>query len=357
MSSSQSNSQGRIRGPWSSDFQQHLVDNDVYPHGYRYPDRSVPAKPNNCEEINQILAKPRPWSEFTDEEYEIFVQADADASKEKQVSESVVPIIEGKIADGNCRSGGIPFTNLDPLTDGTLKPGKPDIYHGARPEQLSRKVRDELGGQIIPSTLHDLPIAPNFFLAARGLDGSASMAKRQGCYHGALGARGMHSPQSYGQGDPVYHNNASTITSIYHNGQLQMYTSHPAQPKSPGGSPEYHMTRLRFFAMTDTADNCRDGLRAYRNRREWCKDKRDNTIKRANERAKGCASSNGTTEQSETWSWTNGKFQCHKGQDLTMKEQNDSPADVWIYFDEGWPGQGGKKWRLWISATGEILFA
>lgn len=149
---------------------------------------------------------------------------------------------------------------------------------------------------------------------------------------------------------------------IYHyvdlsHGQLQMYTSHPAQPKSPGGSPEYHMTRLRFFAMTDTADNCRDGLRAYRNGREWCKDKRDNAIKRVNERAKCSASSNGTTEQSETWSWTNGKFQCHKGQDLTMKEQNDSPADVWIYFDEGWPGQGGKKWRLWILATGEILFA
>lgn len=81
------------------------------------------------------MAHPRPLlSEFTDEEYEIFVQADANALKEKQVSESVVPIIEGKIADGNFRSGGIPFTNLDLLTDGTLKPGKPDIYHGAYAE-------------------------------------------------------------------------------------------------------------------------------------------------------------------------------------------------------------------------------
>ena len=356
MSSSQSSSQGRIRGPWSSNFQQHLVDNDVYPHAYRYPDRSVPAKPNNWEEINHLLAHPRPsLSEFTHEEYEIFVQADADASKENQVSESVVPIIEGKISDGNCRAGGIPFTNLDPLTDGTLKPGKPDIYHGARAEQLSRKVRDQLGGQIILSTQDNLPIAPNFFLAAKGLDGSASVAKRQCCYNGALGARGMHSLQSYGQGEPVYDNNASTITSIYHNGQLQMYTSHLAQPKSPGGSPEYHMTRLRSFAMTDTADTCRDGLRAYRNGREWCREQRDNAINRANERAKGSTSSNVTTEQSETWSWTNGKFQGHKGQDL-MKEQHETPVDVWVYFDEGWPDQGGKKWK-WISATGEILFA
>lgn len=214
------------------------------------------------------------------------------------MSELVVPIIEGKIADGNCRSGGIPFTNLDPLTDGTLKPGKPDIY-GTHAEQLSRKVRNKLGGQIILSTQDDLPIASNFFLAAKGLDESASVAKQQCCYNGTLGARGMHSLQSYGQGKPVYDNNASTITSIYHNGQLQMYTSHLAQLKSPGGSPEYHMTGLRSFAMTDTADTCQDGLRAFRNGREWCKEQRDNAINRANERAKGSASSNMTTDQSD----------------------------------------------------------
>jgi hypothetical protein len=145
------------------------------------------------------------------------------------VSESVIPIIEGKTRDAKCRSGGIPLTNLDPLTDGTLKPGNPDIYYGARPEQLSRKVRDELGGQIIPSTQHDLPLAPSFFLAVKGPDGSAAVAKRQACYDGALGARGMHSLQSYGQGEPVYNINASTITSIYHDGTLKMYTSHVAR--------------------------------------------------------------------------------------------------------------------------------
>lgn len=57
------------------------------------------------------------------------------------------------------------------------------------------------------------------------------------------------------------------------------------------------------------------------------------------------SASNATIEQSVRWSWTSGKFQCYKGQDL-VKEQNDTPADVWIYFDQGWPGQEGKKWRL-----------
>jgi hypothetical protein len=250
-------------------------------------DGSVPAKPENWKAVNQILALPRPSlspSRFTDEDYENFVQADADASKEKQVSETVIPIIEGKIRDAKCRSGGVPFSNLDPLTDGTLKPGNPDIYYGARPEQLSRKVRDELGGQIIPSTQHDLPIAPNFFLAVKGPDGSASVAKRQACYDGALGARGMDTLQSYGQREPVY-NNASTITSIYHNGHMQIYTSHIAIPSTPEGRPEYNMHQLKGWSMTGDPETFRQGARAYRNARDWAEQQRDEAIVRANEKA------------------------------------------------------------------------
>jgi hypothetical protein len=87
---------------------------------------------------------------------------DTDASKEKQVTENVIPFIEGKIPDSKCIGGGIPFRNLDHLTDGTLVPGNPDRYHGARPEQLDRQIRSEFRDQIVPSTQHDLPIAPNF---------------------------------------------------------------------------------------------------------------------------------------------------------------------------------------------------
>lgn len=94
------------------------------------------------------------------------------------------------------------------------------------------------------------------------------MAKRQACYDGALESRGMHSLQLHGLGEPVYSNDAYTITSAYHGGQLQMYTSHPTQSKSPGGRPEYHMTPLGSFAMENSAGSCRAGLRAYRNGRE-----------------------------------------------------------------------------------------
>jgi hypothetical protein len=233
------------------------------------------------------LAQPRSSlspSRFAEEDFEQFLQVDADASKEKQITENVIPFIEGKIPDNKCIGGGIPFRNLDHLTDGTLVPGNPDRYHGARPEQLNRQIRIELNDQIVPSTQHDLPIVPNFFLAAKGPDGSASVAKRQACYDGALGARGVHSLQEYGKDEPEFDNNASTLTSIYHNGQLQMFTSHPSKSDT-SDQPEYYMTQLRSFSMTDNPDTFREGATWYRNGRDWAKEQRDDAIRRANEKA------------------------------------------------------------------------
>jgi hypothetical protein len=224
-------------------------------------------------------------SQFSDEKFRKFKRADTHASKEKQIMELVIPIIEGEIKDAKCISGGIPFTNLDHLTDGTLVPGNPDRYYGARPEQLDRQVRNELSSHIIPSTQDDLPIAPNFFVAAKGPDGSIAVAGRQASYDGALGARGMHSLQSYGQDELAYDNNAYTVTSIYHGGQLKIYTSRPAQPNGPGSQPKYYMTQIKGWSMTSDPETFRQGAKAFRNLRDWTKEQRDEAIRRANETA------------------------------------------------------------------------
>jgi hypothetical protein len=305
MSSRQSKSQGRKRGskstsntkpttattkstsPYDRVFQQNLVDHGVYPDEYEYPDGRVPPQPDNWEEINQRLIQPRSSlspSQFSDGKFRKFKRADAHAFKEKQVSESMIPFIEGKVEDAKCRSGGIPFTNLDYLTDGTLVPGNPDIYYGARPEQLDRQVRNELTSRVVPSTQHDLPIAPNFFLAAKGPDGSLAVAGRQACYDGALGARGIQSLQSYRRDKLVDDNNAYTVTSIYHGGTLKMYTSHP-KSTGPGGRPEYFMSQLKGYSMTGDPETFRKGATAYRNARDWAKEQRDEAITQANERA------------------------------------------------------------------------
>lgn len=275
-------------GPYNRNFQQNLIDGGVLPPAYRYPDGRLPEKPINWGEIQRRLREPRPSlssSKFSEEDHERFVQADADAFKEKQITTSVIPIIEGYIEDAKCVSGGIQFANLDHLTDGTLVPGNPDIYYGARPEQLHRRVRDELSGHIIPSTHDDLPIVPNFFLAAKGPDGSLAVASKQASYDGSLGARGMQSLLSYGQAEPVTNNNAYTITSIYHGGQLKMYTSHAIMSTSPDSQPEYHMHQLNTWGLTGNIETFRQGAGAYRNLRDWAKEQRDGAIKRANERA------------------------------------------------------------------------
>lgn len=274
-------------GPYDRQFQQVLIDNGIYPHGYRYSDGRVPPKPDNWDQFGQMLARPRPSlspSRFGDAEFEDFVQADADAGKEQQVCESVIPYIEGRIADGRCRSGAIPLGNLDDITERSLASGKPDVFYGARPEQLNREVRDEIGRYIIPSTQDDLPIVPNFFLEVKGPDGSAAVAKRQACHHGALGARGIHKLQTYGHSALTYDNNAYTVTNIYHNGQLQMYTSYVGTPHTEGGRSETYMNQLGSYALTHNRESFQAGATAYRNARDFAKAERDRAILQANER-------------------------------------------------------------------------
>ncbi|KAJ6437515.1 hypothetical protein O9K51_10074 [Purpureocillium lavendulum] len=273
-------------GPYDRAFQQHLIDHDIFPHGYEYPDGRLPPEPDNIDELRQILAAPRGSlspSKFTTDDFRKFERADAHAAKERDVTTTVIPVIEGNAGDRKSVAGQIPFTNLDHLTDGTLVPGNPDLYYGARPEQLNRTVRSELNRMIMPSTQQDLPIVPNFSLAVKGPDGSLSVATRQACYDGALGARAMHSVQSYGQ-TPTLDNRAYAITSIYHGGTLKMYTSHPIPASNPNRECGFVTTQIRTWGLTGDADTFRQGAGAYRNLRDWAKKERDNAIEEANGR-------------------------------------------------------------------------
>ncbi|OJD21071.1 hypothetical protein ACJ73_07594 [Blastomyces percursus] len=242
--------------------------------------------PNNWEEINERLVRPRPSlspSKFSNGKFRKFKRADTHASKEQPVTTLVIPIIEGDIVDPKCAGGGYVFGNLAHLTDGTLAQAKPDYFYGARPEQLNRQIRKELSERIIPSTQDDLPMAPNFSLEAKGPGGSLAVVTRQACYDGALGARGIHSLQSYQKDGPTYDSNTYTITSTYHGGQLKLYATHLAEPNGPGCRPEYYMTQLNGWCMSGNLETFRQGAAAYRNTRDWAKEKRDEFIRAANE--------------------------------------------------------------------------
>ncbi|KAF5020422.1 hypothetical protein F66182_7549 [Fusarium sp. NRRL 66182] len=274
-------------GPYDRTFQQHLIDHNIYPDRYEYPGGRIPPRPENLEDIRQALGQPRPSlspSLFPYDRYEAFQRADAHSSKESQVIADVIPILEGNVSDRKCAARQVPFTNLDHLTDGTLVPGNPDLYYGARPEQLDQNVRRELGGHIIPSTQYDLPIVPNFFLEVKGPDGSAAVAKRQLLYDMALGVKGYDAVRSYKADTATYDNKAYTIGCTYQDGQLKMYASHPIKPCISRQKPGIVMTQLKAFALTNDLDTFRQGATAYRNGRDWAKLQRDQAIAQANER-------------------------------------------------------------------------
>ena len=271
--------------PKDPNYQQKLIDSGVLPYGYKYPDGRRPPLPLNWEGIGQRLAQHRRSlspSAFPEEEYEEFVRADAEAFNEDAVKDSVLPRMLKAMGASDGAQKNILFTNIDSMTD-HIALAKPDYYYGAQPEQIHHEVRDQLSKDIVPSKHSHLPVVPNFFLEAKGPDGSLAEAHRQALHDGAIGARAMQSIQSYGQEEPVFENNASTITSIYHGGTLKMYGHSVAQPNGPGTRSEYYMHQLRSFAMTDTVDSFRQGATTFKNAIDWTRERRHAAIVRANE--------------------------------------------------------------------------
>ena len=273
-------------------FQQKLVDSHIYYPHYEYPGGTKTPKPDNWDYINERLARSRASlspSRFTREQHDDFVRKDANAAKEDMVKKRVIPIIEGTIKEGTIKdigtqSGNIPFTNLAPLVaTNKLVNGNPDIYYGARPEQLDLRVREELEQFIIPSTQHDLPILPNHFTAAKGPDGTAAVARRQATYDSCFGARAQLYTRSYGQVELQFDNNAYTVSTIYNDGMLKIYTNHLTPPNITGQPPNYYMTLVRCFAMDDSPEVWRDGAKYYRNSIDMAEEFRNEAIKAANE--------------------------------------------------------------------------
>ncbi|KAI0399003.1 hypothetical protein F4802DRAFT_612897 [Xylaria palmicola] len=273
--------------PYSRAFQQHLIDNGIFPNRYQNPEGQILAPPENLEEILQAMTKPRPDlspSHFTEEDFETFLQAHGNARKESQVMATVISIIEGE-KDVSCTCGKIPFKNLDYLTENNLAPGNPDIYYGSKPEQLNQEVREKLRGHIVPSTQDNLPILPNFFLSVKGPAGSQAIADREASYNGTLGARGIDSLQKYGDPDFDSGNKAYTVSSTFNYGCLQIYTIHVLSSTGSEASSKYLTRQIKGYVLTSDIDQFRAGVSAYRNLRDWAKEKRDEAIQKANKRA------------------------------------------------------------------------
>jgi hypothetical protein len=281
-------SKTRKSSAYDKDFEQHYIDNRIYPEGYEYSDDRQTPEPGDLDELYQRLLQPRSSlspSRFTPSDFRDFKRTNARVIDEGDVMRHVFPIIAGDSDILNKEN--LQFTRLDSMTGGVTVDPKPDFYDGARLEDIDKSVREELGPYIIPTRHRTAPVAPNFFVEVKGPNGAADVAKRQAMQNGACGARAMHSLQSYSEGRAVYDGKAYTITNIYHagTGTLQVCTSHTTQV-GDGISPQYHHTQVRGFALTGADDSFVEGATAFRNSRKWAQEKRDALIAAANERSR-----------------------------------------------------------------------
>ncbi|KAM0584296.1 hypothetical protein ACHAP6_007490 [Verticillium nonalfalfae] len=266
--------------PYNRDFELHLTDHGVH--------ATYSSQKPDLAEVTKALTVARSSlspSKFSDGAFEAFQENNARAKDEDDVLANVIPAILGPNQTIHPSARNTIFGNLEQLTDGTIAPAKPDIYYGAYPEELSRSVRNELARHIIPSSMQDKPMAPNFFVEVKGPDGSVAVATRQARYDGAVGSRAMHSLQNHGWEEAQYDGRTYTFSSTYHNGQLQMYAHHPTAPTIDGGPPEYHMSQVKAYAMTNDRDTFVQGATAFRNARAVAKQHRDNFIRAANAKA------------------------------------------------------------------------
>ena len=288
--------QRRGLGPKDANYQQKLIDNGVYPYGYK-PNGNRQPLPPKWEEINRRLTQHRPSissSRFPNDDCQKFIDADAetfnedevkeDEVRENEVKDSVIPAMLRAMGT-SLPSGAkknILFTNIDPMAAG-ISQAKPDYYDGAQPEQIHPEVRAELSNHIIPSSHAHLPAVPNFVLETKGPTGSWLEASRKACHNGAIGARAMQSLRTYRQDEPVCDNDVYSFSSIYYCGTLKMYGHSVAQPKGPETRQEYYMHQLGVWAMDGNTNQFKDGATAFKNVLDMAKECRDSAIARVNE--------------------------------------------------------------------------
>ena len=279
-------SKAKRSSAYDKDFEQNLIDHNIYPKGYEYLDDDSIPEPGNFDGIVQALAAPRASlspSSFSRSTFKNFALANDRVISEGKVMSGILPTICGNANIPN--EGNLAFTNLDSITDGTTVDAVPDLYDGSLTKDIDKRVRQDLSKVIIPTSHGRAPVAPNFFVEAKAPRGGADVAKRQACLDGAIGARAMHSLQGYGEDKQTYDGNAHTFSSTYHDGTLKMYAHHVTGPTAEGHRPQYHMTQLKAYALTSDREAFVQGATAFRNARDLARQQRETLIQAANARA------------------------------------------------------------------------
>lgn len=249
-------------------FEVHLLNNRIF-----IQDSNV--EPDNKDEITQRMAAQRPGLEesgLTMEKFQQFKSYNRTASKDDTIMSTMLLIITGNAdAIDVMTVNSLSFGDLEDLTDDSLMEPVSSCCDGLHPLEIDAQIRQDLAHYIVPSRNIIAQCLPNFFIEGKIKIGP--IARRQGCYCGTLGARGVYKLRSYVDPDTALDNSAYTVVATYHSeGTLKLYTIHPV--RFPDGGIAYYMTCLDAFFITGNLNNFRRGVRALRNARNWAAEQR-----------------------------------------------------------------------------------
>ncbi|KAL2836440.1 hypothetical protein BJX68DRAFT_250698 [Aspergillus pseudodeflectus] len=257
-------------------------------------DGEWPAPPRNIKEIREHLARSGPTLPASNLEtlFNRFRSERTRALCEQDVIYNFLPLIEGpdsaQRASTEQRHRELQFDHFRPLARHGLVQPKPDRVYASSTHTLKRKICEALSDRIRPSKRARSTICPNFTLELKGPHGSGTVAERQACYNAAFGARAMLALRAYGKraGDAgaVYDGNAYTLSSTFErdSGTLTLYATYPRKANRHGAS-EYIMTTIDSWSMKGNMESWERAITAYRNARDWAREKREEAIREANE--------------------------------------------------------------------------
>ncbi|KAL4979004.1 hypothetical protein BDW66DRAFT_157867 [Aspergillus desertorum] len=218
-------------------FESHLTDHGIFLPSSTYPDGTEPLKPDNIAEIQKRIRAPRHSIALSEgsleEKYAEITRINDNAADEQLVIKKILPILEGPQQSSFQDAGNHPFTNPASLTDGILANAKP-----------------------IPTRRSNRHITPNFFVEAKGYDGSPSHNEHGGSSKG---------PNDYG-------NNAYTMASTFQAEYLGLYAIHPTRSRDKDRHTDFVMTQVGQWALDSEPETYQRGLNAYRNCRGLAKE-------------------------------------------------------------------------------------
>ncbi|KAJ3499414.1 hypothetical protein NLG97_g349 [Lecanicillium saksenae] len=261
-------SRAKRSSAYDKDFEQNLIDHDIYPEGFEHTDGRSTPEPNNLDDIVEGLAHPRASlspSQFSVSAFKSFRVANSRVISEGKVMADILPTIRGNSEIPN--EGNLPFANLESITNGTTVDAVPDWYDGSHVKEISKT--------------------------------------------------------TYGEEKQSYDGNAHAFSATYHDGTLKMYTHHVSAPTAEGGQPEYHMTQLRTFGMTDTRETFIAGATAIRNARDLAQKSRETVIRAANARASQIVQVGGTESTAELHKHNNAPVATEYSVESAWKDAHD----------------------------------